>query len=88
VLTIDTNAFPPHVLLVRGTATIEVVDGVPPDYLAASKNIVGNEQFPTFAAQVRGLYQQMARITIAPTWARLLDFEITLPSAVEQLLNR
>jgi hypothetical protein len=29
-LTIDTNTFPPHVLLVRGTARIEVVDGVPP----------------------------------------------------------
>src|SRR4051812_37622318 len=25
-LTIDTNAFPPHVLLVRGTAKVEVVD--------------------------------------------------------------
>jgi Pyridoxamine 5'-phosphate oxidase len=29
-LTVDTNAFPPHVLLVRGTAAIDIVDGVPP----------------------------------------------------------
>src|SRR5215212_1384869 len=30
-LTIDTTTFPPHVLLVRGTASVEVVDGVPPE---------------------------------------------------------
>ena len=28
-LTIDTTTFPPHVLLVRGTARVEVVDGAP-----------------------------------------------------------
>src|SRR4051794_12026175 len=28
-LTIDIDTHPPHVLLVRGTASIEVVDGVP-----------------------------------------------------------
>ena len=28
-LTIDTTTFPPHVLLVRGTARVEIVDGVP-----------------------------------------------------------
>jgi Pyridoxamine 5'-phosphate oxidase len=87
-LTIDTNAFPPHVLLVRGTAGVEIVDGVPPEYLAASRKIVGEEQFPAFAAQVTKLYEQMARIAIEPTWAKLLDFETTLPSAVERLVNR
>src|SRR5882762_2282543 len=39
--TVDTNAFPPHVLLVRGTAVIDIVDGVPPEYLAASRKGVG-----------------------------------------------
>jgi hypothetical protein len=87
-LTIDSNAFPPHVLLVRGTAGVEVVDGVPPEYLAASRKIVGEAGFPAFEEQVRGLYAQMARITITPEWAKLLDFETTLPRAVEQLLNR
>src|SRR4029450_8310881 len=37
--TVDTNAFPPHVLLVRGTAAIDIVDGVPPEYLAASRRV-------------------------------------------------
>lgn len=87
-LTIDTNTFPPHALLVRGTAEVEVVDGVPPEYLEASRKALSAEQFPAFEAQVRGLYRQMARIAIEPTWAKLLDFETTLPSAVEELLNR
>lgn len=87
-LTIDTNTFLPHVLLVRGTASVEVVDGAPPEYLEASKKIVGEQQFPEFETQVRALYQQMARIAIVPDWAKLLDFETRLPSAVEQLANR
>ena len=86
-LTIDTNTFPPHVLLVRGTASVEVVDGVPSEYLAGSQKIVGEEQFPAFEEQVRGLYRQMARVTIEPTWAKLLDFETRLPRAVEQLVS-
>jgi hypothetical protein len=28
----------------------------------------------------------MARITITPTWAKLLDFETTIPKAVEDLI--
>jgi Pyridoxamine 5'-phosphate oxidase len=39
--TVDTNAVPPHVLLVRGTAAIDIVDGVAPEYLAASRKAVG-----------------------------------------------
>ena len=87
-LTIDTTTFPPHVLLVRGTARVEVVDGVPPEYLAASRKIVGEAGYPEFETQVRALYQQMARIAIEPTWAKLMDFETRLPRAVEQLINR
>jgi hypothetical protein len=87
-LTIDTTTFPSQVLLVRGTATVEVIDGVPPEYLAGSKKIVGEQQFPAFEAQVRSLYQQMARIAIVPNWAKLLDFETRLPLAVEQLIHR
>jgi Pyridoxamine 5'-phosphate oxidase len=87
-MTIDTQTFPPHVLLVRGTARLELVDGVPADYLAASRKQVGDEQMPAFEAQVRGLYEQMVRITITPAWAKLLDFETRLPSPVEELVRQ
>ena len=42
---------------------------------------------PAFEAQVRGLYQQMVRITIEPQWAKLLDFETRLPTPVENLIK-
>jgi hypothetical protein len=86
-LTVDTTAFPPQVLLVRGTASMDIVDGVPDEYLKASRRYVGDEGMAAFEAQVRGLYKRMARIAIAPTWAKLLDFETTLPSAVEALMR-
>jgi pyridoxamine 5'-phosphate oxidase-like protein len=73
-LTVDTNAFPPHVLLVRGTAAIEIVDGVPPEYLAASRKSVGPDRWDAFEAQVRTMYKQMARIKITPLWAKLWTF--------------
>lgn len=86
-LTIDTEGFPPHVLLVRGAAGVELVDGVPEDYLEASRKLVPAEQFEGWQAGVRGLYEQMARITIEPDWAKLLDFETTIPKAVEDLVR-
>jgi hypothetical protein len=86
-LTIDTNAFPPQILLVRGTASLELVDGVPDEYLEASRKHVGDAGMEAFEQNVRGLYEQMTRIAIEPTWAKLIDFETTLPSAVEELVQ-
>lgn len=86
-LTIDTETFPPRALLVRGTASLETVDGVPPEYLEASRKSVGDAGMPAFEAQVSELYQQMVRITIEPHWAKLLDFETRLPTPVENLIK-
>ncbi|SRR5258706_1130300 len=83
-LTIDTNTFPPHVLLVRGTASVEIVDEVVPEYLEGTKKYVGAEQWPAFEAQVRATYKQQGRITIVPEWAKILDFETRVPSALER----
>jgi hypothetical protein len=85
-ITIDTEGFPPRVLLVRGTASVTVVDGVPDDYLAASAKLVPAEAFAGWEAGVRALYAQMARIAIVPEWAKLLDFDTTLPEAVADLV--
>ena len=86
-LSIDTDTQPPHVLLVRGTARIEIVDGVPTEFLEASQKVLPREQWSQFEAQVRSLYPQMARITIEPDWAKLLDFETRFPTAVEKLVS-
>ena len=87
-LTIDTEA-PYRALLVRGTASVEIVDGVPPEYLEASRKAMNDErQAQAFEAEVRSLYEQMARISIAPEWAKVLDFQTRLPSAVEELVKK
>ena len=85
-LTVDTETQPPHVLLVQGTASVEIVDGIPAEYLEASKKYIPAEMWQTFEVQVHGLYKQMARITITPDWAKLLDFETRFPIAVEQIV--
>jgi len=86
-ITIDTEGFPPHVLLIRGAASTELIDGVPADYIEASRKLVPAEQFDGWEAGVRALYQQMVRITIDPDWAKLLDFDTTIPKAVEDLVR-
>jgi hypothetical protein len=44
-ITIDHNTFPHEVLLVRGTARLETVDGVVPEYAAAAERYFGREQW-------------------------------------------
>lgn len=85
-LTIDTEGFPPHVLLVRGAASLELVDGVPDDYVAAARKLMAPEDLAAWEASVRALYHQMTQITIRPDHAVLLDFETTIPKAVGDLV--
>ncbi len=82
-LTIDTVTFPPNVLMVRGTASIEIVDGPPWEYLEASKKQVAPEMWEGFEKQVRATYKQMARIAITPEWAKVFDFVTRAPSVTQ-----
>jgi hypothetical protein len=88
-ITIDTTppAWPPKVLLVRGTATTTVVDGVFEEYLAGAKRLTPPEQFAEWEAGVRSLYEQMVRIDVRPTWVTIHDFETRIPRAVEDLVR-
>ena len=86
-ITIDTEGYPPHVLLVRGAATLELVDGVPEEYVEASRKLVPAEAFEGWEAGVRALYTRMVVITVEPDWAKLLDFDTTIPKAVEDLVR-
>jgi len=84
-LTIDVGGTPPCCLLVRGTAEVEIVDGVPDGYLEACRRTVDPAAWTEFEAGVRHLYDQMACITVVATWAKLLDFQRAAPEAVERL---
>jgi pyridoxamine 5'-phosphate oxidase-like protein len=87
-LTIDTEVHPPKILLVRGRAELDVVDGIPDEYLQMNGSYqMTAEQRVEWEAEVRSLYDGMVRIVVTPTWAKLIDFENTLPTAVEELVR-
>jgi hypothetical protein len=79
---------PPRCLLMRGRASIEIVEGVPQDYIDASLKTQSARGAEDFEGGVRAMYDSKARITIEPTWARLNDLATTLPKEVERLLAR
>lgn len=87
-LTIDTEVHPPQILLIRGRAGLDVVEGIPDEYLQANSTYAMTpEQRTEWEAEVHSLYRGMVRIVVTPTWAKLIDFETTLPTAVEELLR-
>jgi hypothetical protein len=85
--TVDSSGMPPRILLVRGEAALETVDGVPDEFVEASRRFVGEEGMAEWEAGVRALYQQMTIIRVTPTWAKIIDFETRLPGPVEELIN-
>src|SRR6185503_19540615 len=86
-LTIDEDIYPPKVLLVRGTASVEVVDGVVPEYCEAARRYLGEEQGRGWEEQARGMFKQMARVSIEPEWVRILDFETRFPRAIADAIS-
>jgi hypothetical protein len=81
-LTIDNNEFPHKVLLIRGTARLQPVEGIVPEYAAAANRYFGPEQGPAWVNQLRGMISSMVRITVTPEWVGLLDFQSRFPSAL------
>jgi Pyridoxamine 5'-phosphate oxidase len=72
-LTIDTPS-PARSLLLRGDATIEVMDGPVPEYLEAAAKSMEGAELAAFEEACRETYDRMARISIVPDWARYFDF--------------
>jgi hypothetical protein len=81
-LTIDDNNFPHKMLLVRGTARLETVTGIVPEYAMAAERYFGSQQGKVWVGQLGSMIQAMVRITITPEWAGLLDFQTRFPSAL------
>lgn len=81
-LTIDDNAWPHKVLLVRGAARVEMLDGVVPEYALAAVRYFGQEQGKYWVDQVGQMTKKMGRISIKPDWVGILDFTTRFPSAI------
>ena len=88
-LTIDTESYPPKILLIRGRADLDVVDDIPDEFLQMNETFAMTpEQRAAWEEEVRSLYEDgMVRIVVTPTWAKLIDFDTVLPSAVEELVR-
>jgi hypothetical protein len=81
-LTIDDNTFPHKVLLIRGSARLEPVEGIVPEYEAAAARYFDVDLAKGWLGQLRTLVSSMVRITITPDWVGLLDFQTRFPSAL------
>jgi hypothetical protein len=90
-LAIDAGGTPDQAraLSIRGRATVEIVDGVVDEYLAAARKTMDAEAAGEFEQQVRGMYDQMARIVITPQWVRYYDFGAgRMPRFLQELAER
>jgi len=81
-LAIDDDTFPYKELLIRGTAKLESVTGIVPEYAAAAERYFGPEQGKGWVKQLGGMVSSMVRITIKPEWVGLIDFQTRFPSAL------
>jgi hypothetical protein len=87
-VTIDTNDFPYHVLLLRGSAAVELMDRIPDEYALMARRCLGPGA-EGWLEQVAGMLPAMggmARIAITPEWVGILDFEQRFPSAIEHAM--
>jgi hypothetical protein len=88
-LTVDTEVHPPKILLMRGEVELDEVEGIPDEYLQMNGTYeMTPEQRVEWEAEVRSLYDSMVRIVVRPAWAKLIDFDETLPTPVEELVRR
>lgn len=87
-ITIDRQGPPAQALSVRGRTDIDVVEGVPDEYIAASRKSRTGSDAEAFERHVRGFYPAMARLSVEPTWARVYDFGAgRLPGFLQDLAD-
>ena len=90
-LAIDAGGTPgqARALSIRGRASVEIVDGVVEEYLAAARRSMDADAAAEFEQSVRGFYDRMARIAITPHWVRYYDFGAgRMPRFLQELAER
>jgi hypothetical protein len=81
-VTIDTEAFPPEALTMRGSVEISEVEGIPLEYASAARRYLGEDAARAYLAEIDRPGTRMARIDLRPAWVGLHDFRSRLPSAL------
>ena len=87
-ISIDTQTMPFKVLLIRGTARLELLDEPVPEWIEVNKQLAGDEAAGIETAQQLGslvpVLGGMMRVRVRPEWVGILDFETRFPSEVER----
>lgn len=81
-ITIDENDYPQKVLLIRGTARLETVEGISSEYAAAADRYFDRKQAEEWLSLLRTRISSQVRIIVTPEWVGLLDFQTRFPSAI------
>jgi Pyridoxamine 5'-phosphate oxidase len=76
----DATSWPYKALLIRGDASVEMLDHVSPQYEASARRYLGDDEGEKWVSGLRSV--PMARITLRPTTVHLLDFVTRFPSAL------
>ena len=90
-LSIDAGDTPDQAraLSIRGRASVEIVDGVVEEYLAAARRTMDADAAAEFEQNCREMYDQMARIAITPYWVRYYEFGAgRMPRFLQELAER
>jgi len=86
-ITIDSESWPHKVLLLRGAAQVELVDGIAAEYEAAARRYFGEEQGVAWTEQVSQMLLRTARIAVRPDWVGILDFQTRFPEAMAKRMS-
>jgi hypothetical protein len=79
-VTIDTNDFPPKVLLSGVPRPVRRFGASPQGTIEAGHKMVGDDHYADWEAGVRGSYDSMVEIRITPPGRRSIDFETRIPA--------
>lgn len=85
-LTIDYEAWPARVLLIRGSARSETIEGEIPEYAEITERYLGEEASEGWRAQYRQMFPRPVRISVKPEWVGLVDVETRFPSAIAKVI--
>lgn len=85
-LTIDSTTPPYKVLLIRGKAQVDLIEGGVAEYALAAVRYYGEEQAKTWLDTAGQLFTHFARIAVKPEWVGIMDFEHRFPSVFEKAM--
>jgi PPOX class probable F420-dependent enzyme len=86
-LTIDSESFPYRALQVRGTITMETIDGIVPEYELCAKRYLGEKRGQAWIDQLRQAFPPMVRVVVRPEWVSVLDLAQRYPQVIDAVLS-